>query len=154
MAHTWTEVQPVGDADNYWISSAVSSDGSVFLAGTERTRLYISTNSGSTWSETRPAGDVDKYWSALSVAANASLIFACESRIHYSINSGSSWSEARPAGDINNGWRTISTSGGGELSLTGAYTSRLYLGTEAGGGATHEGEAALSSLSYLRTKKA
>jgi hypothetical protein len=54
MAHTWSEVQPVGNANKYWISSAVSSDGSVILAGVYNGRLYLSTNSGTNWSEMYP----------------------------------------------------------------------------------------------------
>ena len=76
MAHTWAETQPAGDADKNWYASAMSSDGSVIIAGVYGGRLYLSTNSGTNWSEVKPAGDADKAWQTSSMSSNGSVILA------------------------------------------------------------------------------
>ena len=53
----WSEVQPAGDADKSWRTSAMSSDGSKIIAVVNNSRLYLSTDSGTSWSEVQPAGD-------------------------------------------------------------------------------------------------
>ena len=43
MAHTWSEVQPVGDANKGWFTSSMSSDGSKIIAGVDNGRIYLGT---------------------------------------------------------------------------------------------------------------
>ena len=70
----WAETQPVGDVNKNWRSCAMSSDGSVMLAGVYNGRLYL--YSGGTWAETRPAGDVDQNWLSCAISSDGSVMLA------------------------------------------------------------------------------
>ena len=76
MAHTWAEVKPAGNANKYWYTSSMSSDGSIIIAGASNSRLYLSTDSGTNWSEVKPAGDANKTWYTSAMSEDGSVIIA------------------------------------------------------------------------------
>ena len=67
----WSEQQPAGDLDKYWLSCSINSNGDA-IAGVSGGRLYIRTNG--VWSEQQPAGAVDKNWYGCSINSNGDAI--------------------------------------------------------------------------------
>ena len=139
MAHTWAETQPAGNANKYWYTSSMSSDGSIIIAGASNSRLYLSTDSGTNWSEVKPAGDANKAWQTSAMSSDGSKIIAginstTDGRLYLSTDSGTNWSEVKPAGDANKTWYKSAMSEDGSVIIAGVSGGRLYLGTEEAGG--------------------
>ncbi len=83
---TWAETQPAGNANKYWRTCGVSSDGSTMLAGVSNGRLYL--YSGGSWAETQPAGNANRYWFTCGVSSDGSKMLAGESGRLYLYTSG------------------------------------------------------------------
>jgi len=130
----WTETRPVGDVNQAWVTTSMSSDGTTLIAGVWNGRLYISTNSGDAWTETRPAGDAAKNWFISSTSSDGTKMIAGVNggRIYCSTNSGSTWTETQPAGDADKSWTATSMSSDGTKLIAGTFNGRIYYSINSG----------------------
>jgi len=128
------ETRPDGDVDKAWASVSVSDDGSVMLAGTEDSRLYLTANGGNSWTETKPAGDINKKWRAVAVSGDKSTLLASVygGRLYNSTDVGASWNETTPAGSADQYWNAVSVSENGLNMLAGGQPGRLYYSDDSG----------------------
>ena len=130
---TWTERQPAGAANKYWIWVATDDDGSnLFVAGVNAVpddgRLYTSSDSGATWTERQPAGDSSLGWREVDSDSDGSNLIAAvyAGRVYTSSDSGATWSDEQPAGDANGNWFTVASNSDGSFLVAGEISGRLY----------------------------
>jgi len=135
---SWSEIAPHGEnADKYWQTTAMSSDGSRIIAGIEGGRLYISTDSGETWDETTPEGNASKSWYTSAMNGDGSKIIAgvWGGWLHISTDGGTSWDVTDPIPDDeekNKFWSSASMSSDGSTIVAAIYNDRMLLSEDIG----------------------
>lgn len=103
------EVQPAGDLDLFWYSSAISDNqlrlvAAVYPDSNPLGRIYYSSTAGYTWTELRPTGiDEDRYWYPVLMSSDGLKIAAIiqsepGESAYYSANAGESWVTFDPEG--------------------------------------------------------
>ncbi len=127
---SWTETRPNGDSDWGWRTMGMSSDGKTMIAGISGTGIYESTDGGVGWRLNDPPGASSDYWVGSTVSEDGmTIVLSNTSRLYLSSDRGNTWSETQPAGSVDKDWELGGISGDGQILFSGAYSGRLYKGT-------------------------
>lgn len=136
---SWTEPQPIGDVNSYWISTAINHNGSRILASnntaySNQGRIYLSNDSGSTWTETQPAGNVSSSWVSLAMNASGNIMMAVEKDASRAAatyrNTGSAWSSIPTLSGKN--VTSVTMNDSGIIMLAGVVNEHLYRSLDTG----------------------
>ena len=97
---TWSNLEPIGNADGGWGKPAMLYSGDTILVGSKSPvgRLWRSYNKGVSWTEVRPANENSNLsWTGLSVSDNGVYMYATKDNSPYktyrSIDAGLTWTE-------------------------------------------------------------
>lgn len=132
--YTWTEKQPVDDADHRWSKIKISSSGQYMIVvaddgnlTNENGRVYTSNDYGNTWTERQPAGNDNKMWRAAGVNSSGQYMIVANytGRLYTSSDYGITWIERQPAGNVNDGWLNVAVDGTGQY-MASSDNSKLY----------------------------
>jgi hypothetical protein len=135
---SYSEIQPIGDANGDWGCIAISGNGLVILVAERPGRIYLSTDGGATpnWPETQPGGDSDHSWRGLAVGADNQAMLACEAdglfyRAEHIVGP---WFMENINGEVPYDWWSASLGGASLYAIAmgdPGGTSQLYRGTYA-----------------------
>jgi hypothetical protein len=132
---TWTEVFPT---NKEWKSIALSNDGSIQLASTYSSGVYLSTNSGSGWTgiDSSQLPTTNNYTS-VTMSANGSIQLATTDKngVYLSTNGGTGWigidSSQLPT---SNPYNSVAMTANGSIQLAATDENGVYLSTNGGTG--------------------
>lgn len=118
--------------------TAISSNGTVVLVGTQGSGVYLSTNSGSTFTK---ISSIPNAVYGVAMSANGSKMFAAardSSAVYASTDAGVTWtSTAGTVGSYNN--YATCMSGNGSVWMVGTYSGSVYTSTNNGSSWTTNG---------------
>jgi hypothetical protein len=131
---TWQKLN-TGD---YWVSAAMSGDGSSSVVGREAGQIVGSSDRGASWKSLAQEGT----WNRVAFSRDGSCLLAARSddqSLNLSKDGGASWKKLDAAG--NRVWRSLACANGGQLlagvgSDTGMDVYRVFVSRD--GGATWE----------------
>lgn len=114
------------DSDRTWRKVAVSSSGSIQLAGPSG-NLYLSTDTGVTWS----AKANSRNWWGVAMSSNGSIQSATvnSGAIYLSTDTGATWNVAN---SDSRSWREIAMSESGDVLTSLVYFGYIYVSTNSG----------------------
>jgi hypothetical protein len=113
---TWTPVPGLANLDG--VSSSLSQDGSVQVAGFWGSGVRVSANSGSSWAAAALSGQSIYH---IAMSADGTKIFAAPryNQIFKSTDSGATWA---PSGSISQLWTSVACSADGTYAVAGNET--------------------------------